>query len=71
MKFKLLPVRFAVLALSLPAAFPTFSQAQTLPSVVVTATRFADTASNLPFGVSVITADEISVLVPRRSTTPS
>jgi iron complex outermembrane receptor protein len=51
--------RLAVLPLALAAAFSAFAQAQTLPSVVVTATRFADTASNLPFGVSVISADEI------------
>ncbi len=59
MKNRIFRARLALLTLALGAAYPPFAQAQTLPSVVVTATRFADTASNLPFGVSVISADEI------------
>ena len=45
---------------SLAAAGIPAAMAQTrLPEVVVTATRFAEPAAALPFGVSVITADEI------------
>ncbi|MDB5861513.1 MAG: TonB-dependent receptor [Ramlibacter sp.] len=45
-------------AASLPAS-NLFAQTITLPDVQVTAPRFADTERTLPFGVSVITADEI------------
>ncbi len=41
------------------AAAQTLSAAATLPPVLVTATRFAQDASTLPFGVSVITADDM------------
>lgn len=55
--------RLAVLPLALAGAFPSFSQTQSVETTVketlVTATRFADTASDLPFGVSVISSDEI------------
>lgn len=55
--------RLAVLPLALATAFPSFSQTQSVETTVketlVTATRFADTASDLPFGVSVISSDEI------------
>jgi len=50
------------MTLALAAAFPVLAQTQTTPilkEVVVTATRFAEPAASLPFGVSVITADEI------------
>ena len=50
--------RLAALPLALAAAFPSFAQTQ-LKEVVVTATRFAEPATSLPFGVSVITAQEI------------
>ena len=50
--------RLAVLPLALAAAFPSWAQTQ-LKEVVVTATRFAEPATTLPFGVSVITAAEI------------
>lgn len=53
-----------VCLLSLLAAGPAGAQspgpaAASLPPVVVTATRFPDDPATLPFGVSVITADEI------------
>ena len=54
--------RFAVLPLALAAAFSSVGQTQSTPQLndtVVTATRFAESASSLAFGVSVITADEI------------
>lgn len=54
--------RLSVLTLALAAAFPVLAQSQTsatLNDVVVTATRFPESAASLPFGVSVITADEI------------
>src|SRR5450830_1568503 len=54
--------RLSVMTLALAAAFPVLAQTQTTPilkEVVVTATRFAEPAASLPFGVSVITADEI------------
>ncbi|WP_394789940.1 TonB-dependent receptor [Rhodoferax sp.] len=57
-----LSARLAVLPLALAAAFPWSAQAQTTPMLketVVTATRFPEAAASLPFGVSVITADEI------------
>ena len=50
--------RLAALPLALAAAFPSLAQTQ-LKEVVVTATRFAEPAATLPFGVSVITAEEI------------
>ncbi len=54
--------RLAALPLALAAAFPLLAQSQvsrTLNDVLVTATRFAESAAPLPFGVSVITAKEI------------
>lgn len=50
--------RLAALPLALAAAFPSFAQTQ-LKEVVVTATRFPESAASLPFGVSVVTAEEI------------
>ncbi len=50
--------RLAALPLALAAAFPSFAQTQ-LKDVVVTATRFPESAASLPFGVSVITAEDI------------
>ena len=48
------------LALSMIGAACASAAAQTsLPPVTVTATRFAEAAADLPFGVSVLTADEI------------
>lgn len=55
--------RLLALPLALAPAFPSFSQTQiaeaTIPETRVTATRFADSASSLPFGVSVISAEDI------------
>lgn len=51
--------RLAALPLALAAAFPSLAQTQ-LKDVVVTATRFDADASTLPFGVSVITQDDIA-----------
>jgi iron complex outermembrane receptor protein len=49
-----------MIGLSLCAMFASPGWAQSpLPEVVVTATRFAESAASLPFGVSVITADDI------------
>lgn len=62
MKTFVSPARFAVLPLALASALPTFAQTQNTPQLketVVTATRFAESATGLTFGVSVITADEI------------
>jgi hypothetical protein len=50
--------RLSFATLAVASAFPAMAQTR-LPEVVVTATRFAEPASVLPFGVSVITADEI------------
>ena len=50
--------RLAVLPLALVAVFPAFSQTQ-LKEVLVTATRFAEPAGTLPFGVSLITSEDI------------
>lgn len=50
--------RLTVLCASLAASLPLAAQ-QRLPTVTVTATRFAEAAQSLPLGVSVITADEI------------
>lgn len=55
--------RLLALPLALAPVFPSFSQTQiaeaTIPETRVTATRFADSASSLPFGVSVISAEDI------------
>lgn len=56
------PSRLAAIPLILAAAFPVLAQSQTSPTlkdVVVTATRFPESAASLPFGVSVITAEDI------------
>lgn len=56
------PVRLCASALAVLAAFPVLAQGQsagTLGEVVVTATRFAEPAEALPFGVSVITQADI------------
>ena len=61
-----LPVPLLLLALCLPGLACTAARAQpagpgsaSLPGVVVTATRFAENAADLPFGVSVVTAEQI------------
>lgn len=62
MKFKLLPVRFAVLAFALPAAFVASGQdlsINTLPEILVTGSRVAGPRDAQPFGTSVITAADI------------
>ena len=62
MKICISHARLSVTTLALAAAFPVLAQTQTTPvltEVVVTATRFAEPAASLPFGVSVITAEEI------------
>lgn len=62
----LAPVRLAASTLAVLAAFPFSSalaqsqSAGTLQEVVVSATRFDAEASTLPFGVSVITKDDIA-----------
>lgn len=55
------PVRLCASVWAVFAAFPALAQVQTatLQDVVVTATRFAESATSLPMGVSVITAGEI------------
>lgn len=58
MKTASLSVHLAALPLALAAAFPSFAQTQ-LREVVVTATRFPESAASLPFGVGVITAEDI------------
>ena len=58
MKTVFASARLAVLPLALAAALTANAQTQ-LKEVVVTATRFAEPAAPLPFGVSVITAEEI------------
>lgn len=50
--------RLAALPLALAVAFPSFAQTQ-LKEVLVTATRFTESAESLPFGVSVVTAEDI------------
>jgi iron complex outermembrane receptor protein len=50
--------RLSLVSLVVAATSPAMAQTR-LPEVVVTATRFAEPAAALPFGVSVITADEI------------
>ena len=56
------PVRLCASALAVFAAFPALAQgpAATLQEVVVNATRFETEASSLPFGVSVITKEDIA-----------
>ena len=63
MNAPILPQR-AALSLALAAALPcAFAQTPVrtvaLPETLVTATRFAEPAQSLPFGVSVVTADDI------------
>lgn len=55
-------VRFGASVLAVMAALPVFAQGQTamLKDVVVSATRFEADAATLPFGVSVITKDDIT-----------
>jgi iron complex outermembrane receptor protein len=63
MQIIILNARLAVLPLALVAAFPVFAQNQTegvFKEVVVTASRFPESADALPYGVSVITAQEIA-----------
>ncbi len=58
MKSVIFSTRLAALPLALCATLPAYAQTQ-LKDVVVTATRFAETASAVPYAVSVVTADEI------------
>lgn len=51
-------LRLCAIPLAIAAVFPATAQTR-LKEVVVTATRFAEPAANLPFGVSVLTADDI------------
>jgi len=51
-------VRLSLVFLAVTSATPALAQSR-LPEVVVTATRFAEPAAMLPFGVSVLTADDI------------
>lgn len=51
-------VRLCAISLAAAAVVPALAQPR-LPTVTVTATRFAEPAASLPFGVSVITADDI------------
>ena len=56
------PLRARAISLAAAALLSTptlFAQTATLPETRVTATRFAEPASTLPLGVSVITADQI------------
>jgi len=50
--------RLSLVSLALASIDPALAQTR-LPEVVVIATRFAEPAAALPFGVSVLTADEI------------
>ncbi len=50
--------RLCAVPLALAATFPLLAQPR-LPEITVTATRFAEPAGSLPFGVSVITAEQI------------
>lgn len=63
MKTCISSARLLALPLAFAPIFPSFSQTQiaeaTIPEVMVTAARFADSSSSLPFGVSVITAEDI------------
>lgn len=62
MKSAICGARLSVLVLAVSGACAAFAQADgkgTLGEVVVTASRFADSANVLPYGVSVITAGEI------------
>lgn len=59
MKITSFSVSLAALPLAMAAAFPSFAQTQ-LKEVVVTATRFPESAASLPFGVGVITAEDIA-----------
>ena len=56
------PVRFGASVLAVMAAFPVLAQEKstTLNEVIVNATRFDSDAAILPFGVSVITKDDIA-----------
>ena len=64
MKNRVFPVsarvlsRLSLVSLAMSSVFPVWSQTA-LKEVVVTATRFAEPAAALPFGVSVVTAAEI------------
>jgi iron complex outermembrane receptor protein len=51
-------IRLGALPLALLCTYPASGQTR-LPDTVVSATRFAEPAATLPFGVSFITADEI------------
>ncbi len=53
-------LRLYAIPFAIAAALPALAQ-QTLAPVTVTATRFAEPAAGLPFGVSIITAEDIRV----------
>jgi iron complex outermembrane receptor protein len=54
--------RLAALPLALAAAYcaPSLAQSAALPETTVTATRFPEQPRSLPYGVSVVTAEEIA-----------
>ena len=65
MKISPLPAGWAVLPLALGAAFSALAQTVTvasaqLPDVVVVGSGFSQSATSLPFGVSVVTAQDIA-----------
>jgi iron complex outermembrane recepter protein len=78
---KTLPLRarraalpLAILAGTVPSLHAQSTDARTLSTTVVSATRFQEDLQSLPAGVSVITADEIrrsAAPVPRPSTRSS
>lgn len=51
-------VRLCAVSMAAAAAFPALAQSR-LPTVTVTATRFAEPGASLPLGVSVVTAEDI------------
>ncbi len=59
MKNGIFLARRCAVALAVSAAFPVLAQVDSLREVVVTATRFEDSAQALPYGVSVVTQEEI------------
>ena len=59
MKIRISKTRAALLSLLAATPLPGLAQTTSLPETVVTATRFPEVSSVLPFGVSVITAEEI------------
>lgn len=62
MKICISHARFAVLTLALGAAYPAFAQAQTLPTVVVTASRVATAAPDVIADVTLIDRSTLDLL---------